>query len=64
MATMHDVMLVLGVAADYEIDAISLTNAGEIMVRGGSVTEYYDTAEEAIGAIRASWRIDDGEVRS
>lgn len=54
MPTFDDVVTVRGLASDYMIDGVELTDAG-IQVRGGGVVEYYGTAEEACAGIRASW---------
>lgn len=54
MATMQDVRTVREVAAGYDVDSVELVD-GEIRVSGGGVVETYDSAEEAIAGIRASW---------
>ena len=50
-----DLDLVAGVAADLD-DGIAVTlESNEIVIRKGRVEERYDTAEEAIAGLRASW---------
>lgn len=57
VATMQDVRTVRGVAAEIDEEIDVCLEDGQIILCGHGVTEWYDTAEEAIAGLRASWAV-------
>ena len=64
MATWQDVSTVRGVAVEIDEEIDVCLEDGQIVLRGHGVTESYDTAEEAIAGLRASWAVDSDLVQS
>jgi len=54
-ATIHDIETVKGVAKKIDPKIKVTLEKGEIVLRAGKVEERYDTPEEAIAGLRASW---------
>lgn len=51
-----DLRTVRGVAEEIDTEISVDLDGDEIVISGHGVTERYDTAEDAIHALRASWR--------